>query len=187
MPEVLAGVVVVVQMQLDLAESGPAELGQRIEVLPIIFFDREEKCVTRRPAVGVPEPCKPGGILPHPECHSRSRQLGRGKRSGLEVIGETDHDMDRNAGTRQITPSAEQIGPDPEVQTAPMNFPREKSEPRECQRQYRVHADHFLKLQFRCVTCDASRATRFSPTRVLSISWNCSTYRASEKSRMARR
>ena len=73
--EILGGVVVVVQLQLDLAVSGPTKIRQGIDVLGVVFLDRIEVRVARRAAVAVAKPAEPLGIV----CGPTARP-GRGRR-----------------------------------------------------------------------------------------------------------
>ena len=62
-PQVLGGVAVVVEVDLDLAVPGAAEPGQGVEVLGLVLVDRVEERVPRRAAVAVAEPAEEPGEL----------------------------------------------------------------------------------------------------------------------------
>ena len=116
-PEVLGGVVVVVQMDLDLTVARAAEPGQGVEVLGIVLLDGVEERVARRPSIAVAKLLEPLGIMADPflDAHP-SDFLVDISRLGLEVVGDADQDVDRAVGTTEPVTALEQVGHEPAVQ-----------------------------------------------------------------------
>jgi hypothetical protein len=76
--EVLGRVVIMVQVQvqLNLAEAGPAEFGQGVEMLGIVLLDREEERVAGRPPLAVAKAAEPSRIVAHPPLDPLAGHLG---------------------------------------------------------------------------------------------------------------
>ena len=108
-----------VQVQLDLAEAGPAEFGQSVEMLGIVLLDREEERVAGRPPVAVAKIREPHRIVVHPPLDPLAGHLeGNAASPRLEMIDDADQDMDRLARTGRPPTGLEQIGYDPAVHAA---------------------------------------------------------------------
>ena len=75
--EVVGGVVVVVQVDLDLAEAGAAEVGQGVEVFRLVLLDGVEERVARRPAVGVAEAAELPRVVADPALDAAAADLRR--------------------------------------------------------------------------------------------------------------
>ena len=124
LPEVFGGVIVVVQVDLDLAISRTTEPGQGVDKLRIVVLDRVEKRVPRRPPVAVAETTEGLGIAAHPSLHARTSELVIGvAESGLEMVGNAQEDMDRPARTTEPATGLKQIGYEPPIDARISKFP----------------------------------------------------------------
>ena len=122
--EVLGRVVIMVQVQLDLAEAGPAEFGQGVEMLGIVLLDREEERVAGRPPIAVAKAAESRGIVAHPPRDPGTGYFwGNATHPRLEVIRDADQDMNRLARGRQSPRALKQIGKDPEIHPASPDDP----------------------------------------------------------------
>jgi hypothetical protein len=75
--EVFGSVVVVVEMNLYLAKTRTAEGCESIEVVLLVLFGREEKRVSRRPAVAVAEIPEQAWVLTNPRLDPMPRYFAR--------------------------------------------------------------------------------------------------------------
>ena len=91
----LGRVVLVVQMDLHLAKARTAKPGQRVEILFLVFLDRKEEGVTRRPTVRIAKlPELPRELL-DPRCDALAPGGDVGLAPlGLIVVGQAQEDVD---------------------------------------------------------------------------------------------
>ena len=93
--ERLAGVAVVVEMELDLAEAFARELGEAIEEVRPVFLAGEEPAVARRPSVAVAKLAE-RGIALRPDVDAAVTDVIRGAApQRLVVIAECEQDVSR--------------------------------------------------------------------------------------------
>ena len=89
--ETVGGVVIVVQMDFNLAEPCLTQGRQPVEVLPPVLLGRIEECVPRRPAVCVPKRFDERWQPLYPCSDSRALDLEpRRAVCGFEVVGDTE-------------------------------------------------------------------------------------------------
>src|SRR5271157_278825 len=101
-PEVLGRVVVMVQVDLNLAVARAAKPGQRLDKLRFVLLDRIEEGVPGSSPVAVAAIPEALGIVAHPSLDARACYIVRGvPHAGLEVVGDADQDIDRPAGTTE--------------------------------------------------------------------------------------
>src|SRR5206468_1185733 len=92
--QTLGRVLVVMQMDLDLAKPRPAQTRQRVEILLLVLLDRKKERVARRPTVAVLEGAELPGILLDPGGDALPTDLdARLTRLRLEVIGDAENDV----------------------------------------------------------------------------------------------
>jgi hypothetical protein len=112
--QAVGGVVVVVQVHLDLAVAVPAEPLQRIEVMRLVLFFRVEEGVLRGNAVGVAMPCRKARITIAPFLHATRLDLGRRPSPlRLVVVDEAEHHVHRSR--RNARDAATQVGRQPDA------------------------------------------------------------------------
>lgn len=104
-PQPIASVAVVMQMDLDITETATVKFGQLIEQIgPVTFFGKEER-VLRMAAARIGELlCEPGKAF-YPRSNASSLNVDAGIAMGrLEVVGDTEEDVDRSAGRPMVSP-----------------------------------------------------------------------------------
>src|SRR5882724_10103843 len=69
--QVVGRVAVVVQMQLDLTQPAPRQLGERVEISGLVFLAGEKERVARGSPIGVAEARREGRIPVRPGAHAR--------------------------------------------------------------------------------------------------------------------
>src|ERR1700722_654976 len=126
LPQAFGGVLLVMQMHLDLAEPRPTQARQRVEIFLLVFLDRKKKRVARRPTVAVAEVPElfrilldPGGDPPASSLKVRLARLG------FKVIGDAKNDVNFFVESRRLkTVSLCQIGRQPVVHVPTPDLPR---------------------------------------------------------------
>jgi hypothetical protein len=94
------GVVVVVQVNLDLSEPGTTESSQSIEMFRLVLLEWIEESVLRRPAIAIGETAKKTRILACPAIDPCLRLVRRDVASlRFEVVGEAEEQMNLTTGT----------------------------------------------------------------------------------------
>jgi hypothetical protein len=98
--EVFSGVVVVVQMDFDLAEARPAKLGQGVQVRRSVFLNGIEKRMPWRAPVTVTEISETAGIVSDPAAHTGPCYFCRSRcPTRFVVVRETEEHMSRLTGS----------------------------------------------------------------------------------------
>src|SRR5262249_1483902 len=117
---VVGGVVVVVQVNFDSAETLAAQFGQAVQVFGLVFLDGEEERMSRRPAVTVAETAKLTRIFFHPMFGAAPAAARAGAfRLRLEMVGDAKKHMDIPARRRALTlRHLQQIRTQPAMSTA---------------------------------------------------------------------
>ncbi len=118
--QILRCVIIVMQVDLDLAESAGAERGESIQVFRFVLFNRVKECVTRWPAVRIAESREESGVFTDPMSDATARDLGaRAGVFGLEVVSDAKQEMSRLARLSRTTPTdLRKVGDQPAVEAA---------------------------------------------------------------------
>ena len=124
--QVIGRVAVVVQMDLDLAIAGAAQLGQAFEVFRLVLFDGKEEGVARRPAIAIAETAELPRKLAHPFVDApQAMGIVGTVRFRLEVVGEAQQQVDVVIRPRQpALANLAQVGRQPALEMAAANLPR---------------------------------------------------------------
>src|SRR5262249_5118776 len=128
----LRRVAVVVHVDLDLAVARPTELHETVHVLGPVLVVREEERVPRRPPVGVAVPlAQPGIPLPPAPDTCPLAVEGGTSPARLEVVDETESDVERPRGARPGTGWAAEVSRQPDED---MPARKRVEEPHRCRR-----------------------------------------------------
>jgi len=123
--QVVGRVAVVMQMNFHLAETGPAQLREPIEIIRLIFLDRKEERIARRPAVAVAEATELQGEFSDPSFDARQAP-GRVRAFHLRLvmIREQEQDVDLIVRRGQLTPAGRtQVCGKPAMHMPPPHVP----------------------------------------------------------------
>jgi hypothetical protein len=102
--EVGRGVIVVMEVNFDLAEARPAKFGERFQVAWFVFLGGIKKRVLGRSAVAVAKPGEESRIGLDPVIHPSGGDVGGSVAPlGLEVIGDAEQNVDRFPRPRRTT------------------------------------------------------------------------------------
>ena len=116
-------VVVVVKVDLDLAEPLAAQFDQRVEMFDAVLLGRKEEAVNRRPAIGVPMSRAQLRIPLPPARHPRALDLVGGRLPArLEVVDEAEQQVARDACRRRLAPASAQETRQPSINVLGANL-----------------------------------------------------------------
>src|SRR6185369_5418923 len=105
--QAFGGVSVVMEMDLDLAEARPAQLRQGVKIFSFVFFDREEKSVARRAAVGIAKAAELPREALRPRLHAPPARSDVGApRLRLVMVGDAQDAVDFLGERRRAKASA---------------------------------------------------------------------------------
>jgi hypothetical protein len=129
--QVVGGVVVVMQVDLDLAEALAAQVRQRVEVFGLVLLGGIEEGMAGRPAVAVAEDAELPRITFDPAAHAGPAPFRRwAVLLGLIVVGDAQKDVDVLLGPRRpAPPQVADVGGQPAAQVPPPRFPPHQAQP----------------------------------------------------------
>jgi hypothetical protein len=104
--------VVVVEVDLDFAESLAAQFGQTIQLIFVVLFQREEESVSGRPAIAVPKLAELPRVFLEPALDPRQADRRGGLMVRLKMIGNAQKQMHTLArGRLAALPSFNNVSP----------------------------------------------------------------------------
>jgi hypothetical protein len=109
-------VTVMMKVQLDLAEAGPSEPGERREIVRGVLLSRKEERVPWRPAVRVPKCVRENGVFSFPTGYAVSPVRGTDPApERLVVVAHREENVFRPlaAGCGEILECVKAIAPNP--------------------------------------------------------------------------
>ena len=123
--QALVGVIVVVKVDVDLAEPHAADFHEWVEVLALVFLFRVEEGVNRPAPIGVAKPGAKFGVFVSPTGDTGTFDLITGLPiARLEVVDEAEHQVPRLAIRRLALPVVSKVAAQPQQDMLALHFPR---------------------------------------------------------------
>src|SRR5262245_35749005 len=118
------------QVDFDLAEPGPAQLGQDVQVFRFVLLLRVKERVPRRTSVRITEPGAQPGVVLGPAVDTSAGDVRRGAAQlGLVVVADAEQQVDRLSGPDRLPPTGlDQVWKQPPIEGSAAELPVGKGE-----------------------------------------------------------